>query len=470
MHRELLKTKYKKKGGRFPMGITERYCQATHCYTGETDGFGYAFVPGSSVGVVLLDLRTKQLLCDLNSFRFGEDERRVELLLENKLIELPSVSQRPRALDTRNIKSISIWLHVSNNCNLVCPYCYIIGKDGQYMSRATAKAFLDKLEITVRVHCLKAVTVRIAGGEPTLHKELICFLVSEVRRRFADKGILVKLILITNGTTLNEKWLHLISSASMQLCISLDGVNEWNDRLRFFRNGKGTFDRVMRSIDLCAQLGIRPHILTTITDANIRGIPHLNKFLIDAQLPFRYGVFRDSVGNHTGYQRFSEKAMEVLDDCYDYYARAIRERQIPFAHQFSDIHLDKRTHLRSCSVGFSGITINHLGQAFFCQMQMDKNSLGTVKDKATLLELVWSQRVLPELQGSNVLSYEGCRECHWALVCGGGCPGVNTNACGRATIASPYCDLFRFVIPKLIELKALSLINKHKQTVLNGRR
>lgn len=445
------------------MEIAEMYRPAAHCYTGEIDGFGYAFVPGNSAGVVLLDPRTKQLLCNLNSFRSGEDERRVELLLKNGLLEFLDAPQRPRTLDTRKIKSISTWLHVSNNCNLNCPYCYIAGKDRQRMSLATARAYLDKLEATVSVHCLRAVTIRIAGGEPTLNKELIRYLASEVQRRFTDKGISVQLILITNGTTLDEKWLRFIASASMRLCISLDGVGEWNDRSRFFRNGKGTFDRIVRSINLCAQLGIKPRILTTITEANVAGIPYLSRFLIDAQLPFRYGVFRDSVGDYIGYQHFSERVVEVLDDCYGYYACAIRERWIPFIHQFSDIHLDKRKHLRSCNVGFSGVTVNHLGLVFFCQTQMDKNPLGSVEDKATFLEMAWSQQTLPELRGNNVLGYEGCRKCRWALVCGGGCPVVNANARGCATVASPYCDLFRFAIPKLIELKALSLINKHKQ-------
>ena len=60
----------------------DQYEKAKNCYTGEIDGYGYAFVPGSKKGVVLLDLRTKSLLDDLSISQSHneKDIRRVQLL------------------------------------------------------------------------------------------------------------------------------------------------------------------------------------------------------------------------------------------------------------------------------------------------------------------------------------------------------------------------------------------------------
>jgi len=399
----------------------EQYRVTKNCYKGEIDGYGYAFVPGSSFGIVLLDLKTKKLLDNSRLLYRDKDQTRMKLLLQHKLLEHINVAEPYYSLEIDKIKSVEIWLHVTNDCNLDCPYCYIINKDSSRMSHATANACLEKLEQTVNRHQLETVSIRIAGGEPTLNEPVVKYVISECRKRFIDNGVKVKFIILTNGTLLNEDWIQLIADNNIKLCVSLDGIGRWHDKLRFFKNGKGSFDRVVKNLDLCIKNGIQPWILTTITDDNIDGIPVLSKFLIDSNLPFRYGVFRDNSGSYRDYQEFIDRVQNVLEYSYTYYAHAIREQNANFSHQLSDIHLDARRHLRSCNIGYSGVTVNHLGQIFLCQAYM-KNPLGTIWDKPDFLELAWSQQTLPELNGVIVTNYEGCQDCSWALVCGGGCP------------------------------------------------
>ena len=440
------------------------------CYTGEIDNYGYAFVPGSAKGVVLLDKRTKNLLDNLSSFHSGKDEQRLQLLLQNGLIRYCDTPPRSPALNKATIKSMSTWLHITNSCNLDCGYCYIVGKkDKQPMPLSVVKSYLDKLENTIRVHQLESVQIRIAGGEPTMQKKLVAYLAEEVRARFIEKGVRIQLILLTNGTLLNPWWIQLIKSHFMKLCISLDGMEEWHDLQRFFKNGLGSFGKVHQNINLCLEKGIKPNILTTITENNISGISQLGKYLIDSNLPFRLGVYRDNSGNFDGYESFIEKVLDALNDCYNYYACAIRERRATFNHQLADIHLNKRPHLRSCNIGYSGVTVDHAGNVFLCQAGMDRKPIGNLRDQSTLLQMAWSQETLPELREKNVLNYRNCHTCQWALACGGGCPIVNASVNGAADIASPYCKLIKTMIPRLIELKALQFIQKYV-TLKNERR
>jgi len=449
--------------------FNNQYEIAQNCYTGEIDGYGYAFVPGSSFGVVLLDFQTKRLLDNISVSDGSLNQERINLLLEKRLIRRQNDPVRPLVLNQAAVKSIDTWLHVANCCNLSCPYCYIADKQpNEFMSLLIADSYLDKLEETVSSHGLKLVSVRFAGGEPTLNKKIVYHVIGEIKRRFIDKGIAVKTTLITNGTNLNSGWLKLMRSNSMGLCVSLDGIGSWHDRSRFFKDGKGSFEVVIRNIDFCREQGVNPTILTTVTEENLGGLPSLFGFLVDNNFSFRLGVYRDNVGGYRGYVDFINRLKDVLRRCYAYYVDSIRNNGKIFSHRFSDIQLDRKPHLRCCGVGYSSVVVDHRGQVFLCQAGMDKPSIGTIHDNRTLLEMAWSQKTFPELQDKTVFDYDDCRECQWALVCGGGCHTVKKNAWDSVTKASPYCDLFKFVIPKIIELKALYLISNLKKGGGNG--
>ena len=436
------------------------YKKTSNCYTGEIDGYGYALVPGSKRGVVLLDIRTKLLLDNLSIFQTRKDLSRIKLLFENGLLQLKNAPLFRPILEKSKIKGMSTWLHIANCCNLKCPYCYI-NKDKKLMSFQTAILYLDKLEQTVSYHDLDLVIIRFAGGEPTLHKPMIRFLIEQTRRRFTEKGIRSKLILLTNGTLLDLNLIKMIKENSVRVCVSLDGLGEWHNKTRFFSAGTGSFDVLAKNLSLCLENDVRPTILTTITDRNISGIPMLSRFLIDANIPFRYGLYRDNVGDFKGYEDFVRKVSDVLNDCYDYYAQAIRDHGVVASQQLCEIHLDRKPHLQGCNIGYSGIAVDHNGNVFACQARMDKKPIGNLGTKKTLLEMAWSQDTFPELRSKDVLDYRGCQGCQWSFICGGGCPVINFGAHGLATTSSPYCKLFKTMIPRLIELKALQLIWGH---------
>lgn len=445
------------------MNSLNDYVKIANCHTGEVDGYGYAFASGNKNGVILLDLRTKRLLDDLSIFQSGQDERRIDLLIKKELIHPKDKPINYLPIKKDEIKSIGVWLHITNNCNLDCNYCYIVRKkeDKRFMTIETAKLFLEKLESTIKQQDLKFVEIKFAGGEPTMNKKVVVFIANEVQKRMVDKGVRVRLRLITNGTLLDSEWIKLLKNYSMGFCISLDGVGKHNDSTRPFKDGTGSFEQIHKNLKMCLEEGLRPGVLTTITEDNIEGIPLLSRFLIDLNLRFRYAVYRDNSGDYKEYESFSNKLVYPLNDCYDYYAKAIREKKAFFSHQLADIHLDRKPHFKSCNVGYSGLIINHIGVMFFCQAAMNKPPIGYLKDNNNLLQVVWNQNTLPDFYEKNVTEYDECKECKWALSCGGGCPLNNLSANGSANTPSPYCKLFKKMIPKLIELKALQIIQSY---------
>jgi len=438
------------------MTTEKRYIRAATCYTGEVDKFGYAFVPGNNAGVVLMDKRSKALLEDSSIYQPGSDDERLCLLLSNGLIhEVGFVDVKPKVC-REGIRSISTWLHITNNCVFNCPYCYI-KKDGGRMTIAIARAYIDKLEETFVRHSLSSVAIRISGGEPTTEREVVEYVVQELYSRFQGREVQVFPVIITNGALIDEEWIDFINKHNIRVAFSLDGLEKWHDRTRFFKNGKGSFQMVSRNLDLCISSKIRPNILTTITEDNIDGVEELSRYLIDKDLNFRYGVYRDTTGGYQGYQPFIDKLKVVLKCCYDYYAQAITEGRAQFRHRLADIHIDHNVHLRCCGVGHSVVTVNHRGEVYLCQSRMNLKPIGNIWEERTLLEMAHSQDTLPQLANCGVLDYNLCRFCQWALTCSGGCPVVNADTYGTPLTASPYCDLFKIMIPKLVHLKALNL-------------
>jgi len=439
------------------------YVKHPHCFIGEIDGYGYAFVPGGKSGVVILDLKSKKLLEDFSEFEAGINKARVELLRKNGLlIDKYTGPDFGRPLGESRARSLGTWLHVTNNCNLSCSYCYICKDSGQ-MSDVVANAYLNKLEATVEKYNLGSVSIRFAGGEPTLRKSLVYSLVQEIHARFDQKGVKINLTLITNGVLLNNEWIDFMKKYDMRLCISLDGVEGWHDKIRFLKNGKGTFQLVWQNIQQCQQAGLEPTILTTITEENLSGLEEFNRRLVDSNLRFRYGIYRNVDGDHRLHQDFIRRLSVVLRASYKYYEDVIRVRKTSFQHQLVDIRIDTNRHLRCCSAGHSGITVKHDGTIHLCQSRMNTVPIGTVRDDLTFIEMLETQNVLPDFRDKDVRNYIGCNECGWALTCGGGCPFVNRETYGTMTMASPYCEVFKEFIPRLVELKALSLVNNYKE-------
>ncbi|MEL7658260.1 MAG: radical SAM protein, partial [Bacillota bacterium] len=58
----------------------------------------------------------------------------------------------------------------------------------------------------------------------------------------------------TNGTLLTSEMVQFFQDHEVNLMISLDGPKEINDKNRVFANGRGTFDAVMKQIEMIKQV------------------------------------------------------------------------------------------------------------------------------------------------------------------------------------------------------------------------
>jgi uncharacterized protein len=73
-----------------------------------------------------------------------------------------------------------------------------------------------------------------------------------------------------NGTLVTDEWCNLFRDHSTTVGISIDGPADLHDKHRRRRNGRGTFDQVVASIDLLQRSDVEVHFLAVLTRDSVR--------------------------------------------------------------------------------------------------------------------------------------------------------------------------------------------------------
>lgn len=153
-------------------------------------------------------------------------------------------------------------LKVTAWCNLDCTYCYMFNQADETYRRvprelpeATALRVLERIAEHYTAHGLSRFTIVLHGGEPTLWpvRSFAAFLrrVGELR----SQGVMLEVELQTNAYHLKPELLALLEEHRVSLGISLDGPREINDRHRVNHARRGSYDRVMRTVDTMLESG-----------------------------------------------------------------------------------------------------------------------------------------------------------------------------------------------------------------------
>ena len=152
-------------------------------------------------------------------------------------------------------------------CNLHCDYCFYLEKQAlfnsgeQYrMSDAVLSTFITNYITSQPTPVVEFVW---QGGEPTILGIDFFKRVVELQKRFAGTKTITN-SLQTNGTLLTTEWCRFLKKNNFMVGISLDGPKEVHDRYRRDRQGKGTFDPVMRGLRLLQEHKVEYNVLACV--------------------------------------------------------------------------------------------------------------------------------------------------------------------------------------------------------------
>lgn len=149
-------------------------------------------------------------------------------------------------------------LKVHSRCDLACNHCYVYEHADQTwrgrpleLSRETAALVARRIAEHAAEHGLGEVRVVLHGGEPLLlgvrrFREVLDLL----RRKITADGVHLDLRVHTNGVLLDADFLDLFVEYSVKIGVSLDGDKAANDRHRLYRDGRSSYDKVVKALNL----------------------------------------------------------------------------------------------------------------------------------------------------------------------------------------------------------------------------
>jgi len=156
-------------------------------------------------------------------------------------------------------------------CNLDCKYCFFLSKEMLYPGSRFRMAD-ELLEIYLRqlleAHQTPEVTVAWQGGEPTLmgldfFRRSVDY-VEKVKK--PDQQVLYTIQ--TNGTKIDDEWAAFFKQHNFLVGVSIDGPQPLHDTYRVNKGGQGSFNQVMKGLEVLVSHGVDVNILCTVHAAN----------------------------------------------------------------------------------------------------------------------------------------------------------------------------------------------------------
>jgi len=348
-------------------------------------------------------------------------------------------------------ETLTAWLHITNACNLDCPYCYV-RKSSARMTENIGQHALARIFETAQQNNFRRVKLKYAGGEATLHFTLIRRLHEQARELARETGLQLREVVLSNGTRLREQEAVWFAETGVKLMLSLDGAGEIHDRLRRDRGGHGTFARIEETIDtLLLPRNIRPDITITVTRLNADGAADAVRWALERDLPVSLNFYRQNVMSATHAELALEEQI-IIDGMLKAYA--MFEELLPQRFFLNGL-LDRaqmQAHLQTCGVGTSYLVITHEGKLAQCQMHLDRPVSATLDADLLLPVANGFIRQIPVDQKA------GCRDCAFRYRCAGGCSLETFRATGRWDVSSPHCNIYKTLLPAALRLEGMRLL------------
>ncbi|HHW01310.1 MAG TPA: anaerobic sulfatase maturase [Thermoanaerobacterales bacterium] len=362
----------------------------------------------------------------------------------------------------------------SSNCNLRCKYCFYQSiaetrniKSYGIMNTETLEIIVKKFLDYAEHEC----TFAFQGGEPTIVGLKFYEKLLECQKKYNYKRIKINNALQTNGMLIDDEWAKFLANNNFLVGISLDGPKDINDANRVDPDGKGSFNAIMKTVDLFNKYGVEFNILSVV---NAYVADHADKeYNFFKKHDFRYLQFipcLDPIDVKPGSFQHSltpDKYAKFLKTLFNrWYNDVINGEQVSIRFFDNLVRIVMGYKPEAC--GMQGrcscqFVVEADGSTYPCDFYVtDEWYLGNIKDKDPD-ELKNSEAGKKFIEVSKHIDPK-CRECKWFTLCRGGCrryrePFVD----GKPHLnffCTSYMEFFEYSSERLYKLSMLLSSNK----------
>jgi uncharacterized protein len=163
-------------------------------------------------------------------------------------------------------------LRISEKCNFGCKHCISSkSKSGKVMTVKTAISAVDSFirYLSVSGRDVSKLDIHYGNAEPLMNFSVIRQVQEYLRSQYSR--IDVASSVNTNLSLLTAEMADFLVKEKVDIYVSLDGDKTANDLIRVFKNGKGTYDTILRKISLLKKFGkTLQGVSVTITEKNFK--------------------------------------------------------------------------------------------------------------------------------------------------------------------------------------------------------
>ncbi len=265
------------------------------------------------------------------------------------------------------------------------------------------------------------------GGEPLLAGITFYKKALEFQKYFKKPRQEIRNGIVTNGTLVNNEWAVFFKENRIGVVISLDGPKEYHDQYRIYPDGRGSFNQVMRGIEIFREAGVKFRILSVVTNQTARNPKAIFNFFVGHQLTEIN--FIPSIGIETGKCISFENSIRpslyigFLINIFDLWLKE-NDPDLRILPLESIINVFLKLPPEDCR--FAGecernLVIDYNGDILACSTHGygDFFKFGNIKEGFTsILNSTIYQKYKEYLQRIE----KRCSKCKWYQICHGGCP------------------------------------------------
>ncbi|MDF2484265.1 MAG: hypothetical protein K0R46_433 [Herbinix sp.] len=332
-------------------------------------------------------------------------------------------------------------------CNLRCTYCFESNSQHTNLNTLTddqmeglfghiSKVAVQFKELYDRTPedkraSLKglAPSINLFGGEPLLKTN---YQIVEKICEFA-KSVSVPVKIITNGTTIKHYEPLLMRYRDMlSIQITMDGDKETHDKRRIRADGTGTFDEICNSIDKILDIGIYITLRINVDKENLQDLAKLKQIIEDKKWGEDKNFFPyvSPVQDFSGASDTTLREHELLQflienrfyGCEGAFIKGIVAPVIGYLSAFfNPDHKVKPWKMDFCeATSGKNFCFSPDGKISTCLTYVGKgnHTIGTFDKNGIIID----ENAYQLWMGRNIFRIAKCRECKYALLCGGGCP------------------------------------------------
>jgi uncharacterized protein len=353
-------------------------------------------------------------------------------------------------------------------CNLDCSYCFYLDRDADpYKSMPARRMTEETLEHLVDSYLFYSYPNSVfafQGGEPTLAGLPFFEKLVRLQTERGRDGQNVSNALQTNGILLDENWAALFHQYNWLIGLSLDGPEEVNDTYRFNKSGRGTWKRVMQSVEVLQKGKVDFNILCVLSQANVHKPKEIYQFFkklgVDNVQYIPLSEF-DADGNLLPFTITAEEYGRFMCETFDLWWPERRKMRIRFFDNIAEAVAGQRpgscTMHETCD---SYVVVEYNGDVFPCDFFVESDwRLGNVMVDSWG-EIARKQRRFGFAK-KKTLAHPECQVCEWQAICHGGCPKSRHAQYRKFEDLDYFCQAY-----KMIYAKAVGPLRKDVEKIL----